>query len=119
MTMLHQFPESALELIKPKTELEEANNSPESATPSKVVRAVGSGVCRLLSDRRLCCLAGQMEEVEALVDLAFPSPCLPSTRLTFEQFCHWCENTPGVTNVSLHSLCVVQRSTLTLDACSS
>ncbi|KAG7386532.1 hypothetical protein PHYPSEUDO_015542 [Phytophthora pseudosyringae] len=75
LTMLHQFPESALELVKPKTEHDEANNCPEMPTPGKV-----------------------MEEIEALVDLAFPSPCPPSTRLTFEQFCHWCENTPGVTN---------------------
>ncbi|KAL3669328.1 hypothetical protein V7S43_005705 [Phytophthora oleae] len=75
MTMLHQFPESALELIKPKTEHDETNNSPEMPTPGKI-----------------------MEEIEALVDLAFPSPSTPSTRLSFEQFCHWCENTPGVTN---------------------
>ncbi|KAG1707959.1 hypothetical protein DVH05_024611 [Phytophthora capsici] len=75
MTMLHQFPESALELIKPKSEHDEANNCPEMPTPGKV-----------------------MEEIEALVDLAFPSPSQPSTRLSFEQFCHWCENTPGVTN---------------------
>ncbi|KAG6952498.1 hypothetical protein JG688_00013296 [Phytophthora aleatoria] len=47
MTMLHQFPESALELIKPKTE----HKDTEVPTPVKV-----------------------MEEVEALVDLAFPSP---------------------------------------------
>ncbi|KAK1937738.1 putative myosin light chain kinase [Phytophthora citrophthora] len=75
MTMLHQFPESALELIKPKTEHDETNNSPEIPTPGKI-----------------------MEEIEALVDLAFPAPSPPSTRLSFEQFCHWCENTPGVTN---------------------
>ncbi|KAG6616912.1 CAMK/CAMK1 protein kinase [Phytophthora cinnamomi] len=75
LTMLHQFPESALELIKPKIQDEEANNSPETSSPSKL-----------------------MNEVETLVDLAFPSPCPPNTRLTFEQFCHWCENTPGVTN---------------------
>ncbi|ETI53347.1 CAMK/CAMK1 protein kinase [Phytophthora nicotianae CJ01A1] len=75
MTMLHQFPESALDLINPKTEHEETNNSLEVSTP-----------------------VNMMEEVEALVDMAFPSPSTPSTRLSFEQFCHWCENTPGVTN---------------------
>ncbi|EGZ07434.1 hypothetical protein PHYSODRAFT_527980 [Phytophthora sojae] len=75
LTMLHQFPESALELIKPKMQHEEANNSPETSSPSKL-----------------------MDEVETLVDLAFPTPSPPNTRLTFEQFCHWCENTPGVTN---------------------
>ncbi|KAL4093363.1 hypothetical protein PRIC1_010797 [Phytophthora ramorum] len=75
LTMLHQFPESALDLIKPNTQHEETNNWSETSTPGKI-----------------------MEEIEALVDLAFPLPCPPSTRLSFEQFCLWCENTPGVTN---------------------
>lgn len=55
--MLHQFPESALELIKPKTEHEEANNSPEMPTPGKVVRACRNYCTALLipSDLHLCC----------------------------------------------------------------
>ncbi|KAG3151644.1 hypothetical protein PC128_g22952 [Phytophthora cactorum] len=84
MTMLHQFPESALELIKPKTE----HKDTEVPTPVKV-----------------------MEEVEALVDLAFPSPSTSSTRLSFEQFCHWCENTPGVTNFLMSVLPVEEQAT--------
>ncbi|CEG40785.1 camk camk1 protein kinase [Plasmopara halstedii] len=75
LTMLYQFPESALELIKPKSDLEDATNLPELSTSVKV-----------------------MEEIEALVDLAFPSSSVSTTRLSFEQFSHWCENTPGVTN---------------------
>ncbi|OWZ23285.1 Protein kinase [Phytophthora megakarya] len=75
LTMLHQFPESALELVKPKPGQDEANNSPEMPTPGKI-----------------------MDEIEALVDLAFPSASRQTVRLTFDQFCHWCENTPGVTN---------------------
>ncbi|KAI9983041.1 hypothetical protein PInf_006958 [Phytophthora infestans] len=70
-TMLHQFPESALELIKPKTEHEETNN-PDVSTPVKM-----------------------MEEVEALADLAFPSSSVPGTRLSFEQFCQWSILPPG------------------------
>ncbi|POM74356.1 CAMK/CAMK1 protein Kinase [Phytophthora palmivora] len=88
LTMLHQFPESALELIKPKTGQDEANNSPEMPSPGKI-----------------------MEEIEALVDLAFPTPSPPSTRLSFEQFCHWCENTPGVTNFLMSVLPVEDQAT--------
>ncbi|KAG7395543.1 hypothetical protein PHYBOEH_003632 [Phytophthora boehmeriae] len=77
LTMLHQFPESALELVKPTTE----DTSPDMSAPSQV-----------------------MEEVEALVDLAFLPPCPADKRLTFEQFCHWCENTPGVTNLLMSVL---------------
>ncbi|EEY54382.1 protein kinase, putative [Phytophthora infestans T30-4] len=86
-TMLHQFPESALELIKPKTEHEETNN-PDVSTPVKM-----------------------MEEVEALADLAFPSSSVPGTRLSFEQFCQWCENTPGVTNFLMSVLPVEDHAT--------
>lgn len=88
LTMLHQFPESALELIKPKTDHENANSSPDKSTPAKA-----------------------MEEIEALVDLAFPSSSSSNTRLSFEQFCHWCENTPGVTNFLMSVLPVEDQAT--------
>ncbi|RLN54899.1 hypothetical protein BBJ29_007552 [Phytophthora kernoviae] len=85
LTMLHQFPESALELIKPTEDAYVL--SPDMAAPSQI-----------------------MEEIEALVDLAFLPPCPADKRLTFEQFCHWCENTPGVTNLLMSVLPVEEQA---------
>jgi hypothetical protein len=41
----------------------------------------------------------QHDDIEALVNLAFPTPESANSRLTFEQFCEWCEATPGITDV--------------------
>ncbi|RLN54406.1 hypothetical protein BBJ28_00007788 [Nothophytophthora sp. Chile5] len=60
LTILHQFPESALELIKPTNQQKETS--------------------------RFGSIVPQMEEIEGVVDLAFPPPCSNSARLTFEQF---------------------------------
>uniref|UniRef100_K3X2U7 EF-hand domain-containing protein n=1 Tax=Globisporangium ultimum (strain ATCC 200006 / CBS 805.95 / DAOM BR144) TaxID=431595 RepID=K3X2U7_GLOUD len=71
VTMLHQFPESALELIKSKD---------EPAHPDRQSRN------------------NMHDDIEALVNLAFPTPESANSRLTFEQFCEWCEATPGITD---------------------
>lgn len=68
--MLHQFPEAALDLLKKRDE-------PSTGSSTSI-----------------------MDEVETLVDSAFPSNATTLTsRLTFEQFSDWCERTPGITNV--------------------
>lgn len=75
VTMLHQFPESALDSLKPSKK-----DEPTTSTST-------------------------MDEVEALVDLAFPNGSISTTsRLTFEQFSEWCERTPGITNLLISIL---------------
>ncbi|KAF1315769.1 Camk/camk1 protein kinase, partial [Globisporangium splendens] len=79
ITMLHQFPESALELIKSKDEPAHLDGQSRN---------------------------NAHDDIEALVNLAFPTPESANSRLTFEQFCEWCETTPGITDVRDHpSLC--------------
>jgi hypothetical protein len=83
--MLHQFPESALDLLKPTKRDEPSTNSTGSAA----------------------------ENIDGLVDLAFPSNRSTATsRLTFEQFSDWCERTPGITNVSFFTQSMVAVSHL-------
>ncbi|CAH0482137.1 unnamed protein product [Peronospora belbahrii] len=87
MTMMHQFPESALKYLKPKMNLEEDNNSTKTSTLTKA-----------------------MDEIEALVDVVFSPQGTPRTRLSFDQFYHWCENTPGVTKFMISVLPVENRA---------
>lgn len=44
-------------------------------------------------------LAMQIDDIDALVNLAFPGTHAANSRLSFEQFCEWCEATPGITDV--------------------
>lgn len=41
----------------------------------------------------------QIDDIDALVNLAFPGTQAANSRLSFEQFCEWCEATPGITDV--------------------
>lgn len=42
----------------------------------------------------------QINDIDALVNLAFPATQAANARLSFEQFSEWCEATPGITDVS-------------------
>uniref|UniRef100_A0AAV1UX67 non-specific serine/threonine protein kinase n=1 Tax=Peronospora matthiolae TaxID=2874970 RepID=A0AAV1UX67_9STRA len=94
-TMLYQFPDSAFQLIKLKTNREDARDSREK-TPT---------------------LPKAMHTIEALVDSAFPSPWPPSTRLSFQLFYHWCENTPGVANFMVSVLPVEDHAVRSAATC--
>lgn len=41
----------------------------------------------------------QIDDIDALVNLAFPGTQAANSRLSFEQFCAWCEATPDITDV--------------------
>ncbi|DAZ97558.1 TPA: hypothetical protein N0F65_005530 [Lagenidium giganteum] len=77
VTMLNQFPQSALDVIQSKE---------DPATP-------------LSSPRKQI----TMDDIEALVDRAFPDAS-SNRRLTFDQFCEWCESTPGIMNLLMSIL---------------
>ncbi|TYZ67127.1 hypothetical protein PybrP1_011222 [[Pythium] brassicae (nom. inval.)] len=65
VTMLHQFPESTLDLLRSKDEPAKNNT---------------------------------IDDIDAVVNLAFHESSTQSSRLSFEQFCEWCETTPGITD---------------------
>ncbi|CAI5725761.1 unnamed protein product [Hyaloperonospora brassicae] len=80
-TMLYQFPLSAFESIQLTTDCRDVSKWPGTLTPCNVRHVI-----------------------EALVESAFSSSWPSSTRLNFDQFCHWWENTAGVANFMLSVL---------------